>query len=97
MRILVTGNAGSGKSTLAGLIAARLKLPLYGMDQIVWRQGWQKATKQEEQAWVTAKLPRNYNYSEAYQHYLALPQEGQAEHPSRSGTAKQNLHSHPLK
>ncbi|MBL6750876.1 MAG: hypothetical protein ISP90_10160 [Nevskia sp.] len=46
-RILVTGNAGSGKSTLAGEIGRILALPVYGLDQIVWRPGWRSAPAQE--------------------------------------------------
>ena len=41
-RIHVTGNAGAGKTTLASRIAAELDLPLFGLDKIVWRPGWEK-------------------------------------------------------
>lgn len=42
-RIFITGNAGSGKSTLAAVLGRRLDLPVYGLDQIVWQQGWRKS------------------------------------------------------
>lgn len=42
-RIFITGNAGSGKSTLAATLGRSLDLPIYGLDQIVWRPGWRKS------------------------------------------------------
>ena len=42
-RILIAGNAGSGKSTLAERLGASLGLPVYGLDEIVWRPGWRKS------------------------------------------------------
>jgi adenylate kinase family enzyme len=46
-KILVTGNAGSGKSTTAKRIADSLALPYHGLDKIVWKRGWQKASPSE--------------------------------------------------
>lgn len=42
LRIHITGNAGSGKTTLAKKIGAEFKLPVFGLDQIVWQPGWIK-------------------------------------------------------
>lgn len=41
-KVLVTGNAGSGKSTTAKRIANMLDIRCYGLDNIVWKEGWQK-------------------------------------------------------
>lgn len=41
-RIHITGNAGSGKTTLANQIGSALKLPVFGLDRIVWQPGWKK-------------------------------------------------------
>ncbi len=42
MRIHITGNAGSGKSTFAKNIGDILGLHVYGLDKIVWKEGWGK-------------------------------------------------------
>lgn len=47
-RILVTGNAGSGKTTLSRKLASSMRLPLYGLDAIVWKTGWEKTPDQEK-------------------------------------------------
>lgn len=46
-KILVSGNAGAGKSSLGKLLAKRHQLPLYGLDKIVWKEGWVKTPKEE--------------------------------------------------
>lgn len=46
-KVLVTGNAGSGKSTTATKIASVLDIPCYGLDKIVWKEGWQKTSSLE--------------------------------------------------
>lgn len=46
-RIHVTGNAGAGKSTLAQKLSHELNLPLYNLDAIVWRPGWEKTPPDE--------------------------------------------------
>ncbi len=46
-RVLVTGNAGSGKSTTAKRIAGTIGVPCYGLDKIVWKEGWEKASPLE--------------------------------------------------
>lgn len=58
MRIHITGNAGSGKTTLAKQISNRLGIPAFGLDAIVWQQGWHKTPTAErllaEQKLVTS-------------------------------------------
>jgi adenylate kinase family enzyme len=46
-RVLVTGNAGAGKTTFAQQLAAQSGLPYFGLDTVVWRPGWQKASPGE--------------------------------------------------
>jgi len=46
-RVLVTGNAGAGKTTFARQLAAQSGLPYFGLDTVVWRPGWQKASPSE--------------------------------------------------
>lgn len=48
MKILVTGNAGSGKSTLGKKLSEHYNIPLYGLDKIVWQEGWIKTPKNEK-------------------------------------------------
>jgi adenylate kinase family enzyme len=47
MRIHITGNAGSGKSTFAINIGDILGLHVYGLDKIVWKEGWGKTPLHE--------------------------------------------------
>lgn len=46
-RIAVIGNAGGGKSTLSRKLSDLLKLPLYPIDQLQWRPGWQRAPERD--------------------------------------------------
>ncbi|WP_309601792.1 AAA family ATPase [Sphingomonas sp.] len=46
-RVLVIGPCGSGKSTLATMLARRLGLPLFHIDQLNWKSGWVESTKDE--------------------------------------------------
>jgi len=39
-RILVIGSGGSGKTTFARRLADRTKLPLFHLDALFWRPGW---------------------------------------------------------
>ncbi|MCE9519790.1 MAG: flagellar protein FlaR [Verrucomicrobia bacterium] len=39
-RLAVIGNAGAGKSTLCGKLGSLLRLPVYSLDSIMWREGW---------------------------------------------------------
>jgi len=50
IRINVTGNAGAGKTTLARQIGEALGVPMFSLDSIVWRPGWQKTPPEERQA-----------------------------------------------
>lgn len=46
-RITIIGNSGAGKSTLAIKIATALKLPIYHMDKILWKSGWERTPEEE--------------------------------------------------
>ena len=59
-RVLITGNAGSGKSTLATIVSEKLELPLFGLDQVVWKPGWKTASLEER--------------NEAFERIVAQPQ-----------------------
>ena len=47
MRIHITGNAGSGKSTFAKNIGDILGIHVYGLDKVVWKEGWIKTPRHE--------------------------------------------------
>jgi len=42
-RVAIIGNAGGGKSTLARRLGARRAMPVYQVDLLQWRPGWQRA------------------------------------------------------
>jgi adenylate kinase family enzyme len=46
-RVMVIGGPGSGKSTLAKRLHAITGLPLYHLDRLFWRPGWQPSPKDE--------------------------------------------------
>jgi len=46
-RILIIGGNGSGKTTLARTLSEKLSLPLYHLDRMYWRDGWQHVTREE--------------------------------------------------
>jgi adenylate kinase family enzyme len=46
-RVLIIGPCGAGKSTLASLLGARLRLPVFHMDQLNWKPGWVEGGKDE--------------------------------------------------
>jgi adenylate kinase family enzyme len=46
-RVMVIGGPGSGKSTLARRLHAVTGLPLFHLDQLYWRPGWQQTPKDE--------------------------------------------------
>lgn len=48
MKILVSGNAGAGKSSLGRRLAKKHQIPLYGLDRIVWQEGWKKTPQEEK-------------------------------------------------
>ncbi len=47
MRIHITGNAGSGKSTFAKDIGDILGINVYGLDKVVWKEGWVQTPQDE--------------------------------------------------
>ncbi|MFC4356266.1 DNA topology modulation protein [Chryseomicrobium palamuruense] len=49
-KIIIIGSSGSGKSTLARELANILKLPLFHLDQLNWRPGWEEVPKEEQRA-----------------------------------------------
>lgn len=57
-KILVSGNAGAGKSSLGRRIAKKYQLPLYGLDKIVWKEGWVKTPKEERDILVREILSK---------------------------------------
>lgn len=46
-KIMIIGSPGSGKSTLATILASKLSLPVYHLDQYYWKPGWQEISKEE--------------------------------------------------
>lgn len=40
-RIVVVGISASGKTSFASLLAKRMNLPLFHMDSIMWKPGWE--------------------------------------------------------
>jgi hypothetical protein len=44
---VVTSASGSGGTTLARRIATRLRLPLYELDALFWKPGWEESTAEE--------------------------------------------------
>jgi len=47
MKIHITGNAGTGKTTLAKKLGNVLETPVFSLDSIVWKQGWQQTDGNE--------------------------------------------------
>lgn len=55
-RISIVGAAGAGKSTLGEDLAARLGCPLFELDHLYWRPGWQGTPRAEFREKVAAAL-----------------------------------------
>lgn len=73
-RINVVGTSGCGKTTFAREFASLLQLPLYEMDQLFWKPGWQQPSDDEflsKVREVTSKprwvLDGNYNANDTRQ------------------------------
>ena len=46
-RILIIGSGGAGKSTFARELRAILDLPVIHLDQVYWKAGWEKPSREE--------------------------------------------------
>lgn len=49
-KIVVIGNSASGKSTLSVKIKEQLDLPIYHLDKILWKAGWERTPEDEFRA-----------------------------------------------
>ena len=47
MKIVVIGNSASGKSTLSIKISEVLNTPVYHLDKILWKPGWERTSEDE--------------------------------------------------
>ena len=47
LRINITGNAGAGKTTLSRKLGEALDVPVFSLDSIVWKPGWEKTPPEE--------------------------------------------------
>jgi adenylate kinase family enzyme len=60
-RIAVIGNGGGGKSTLCRALGTRLGLPVYEVDTVQWRPGWERAPLDE-----TARILDGWSADDAW-------------------------------
>lgn len=44
-RVMVIGPCGAGKSTVSRMLSQTLKLPLYHLDMLHWKEGWIEETQ----------------------------------------------------
>jgi adenylate kinase family enzyme len=49
-KVVIIGSGGSGKSTLAVRLGQALDLPVYHLDRLFWRPGWQETPRDEWRA-----------------------------------------------
>ncbi|MFZ3577375.1 DNA topology modulation protein [Virgibacillus sp. DJP39] len=69
-KIVILGGSGAGKSTLAKNLGSLLAIPVYHLDSIFWKPGWQSIEKSQlveeqqtilqEQSWI---IDGNYGAS----------------------------------
>ncbi|UFU00316.1 DNA topology modulation protein [Radiobacillus kanasensis] len=52
-KIMIIGSGGAGKSTLAKQLGNLLHIPVYHLDSLFWKPGWQVAERQE---WIEKQL-----------------------------------------
>ena len=57
-RAMIIGNAGGGKSTIASVVAARHGLPVFSIDDLMWRPGWRRTPETAFQAGHEALLKK---------------------------------------
>jgi adenylate kinase family enzyme len=57
-RILIIGSGGAGKSTFARQLGEILALPVIHLDQLYWKAGWEKPTKEAWAATVDELVAR---------------------------------------
>ncbi|MCV6586017.1 MAG: AAA family ATPase [Marinibacterium sp.] len=53
-RVMIVGGPGSGKSTLARALGARTGLPVFHMDHLHWKPGWQPRSMDEKRPMALA-------------------------------------------
>ena len=58
-RILVIGSGGAGKSTFANELGAIIDLPVIHLDQVYWKPGWEKPSKEEWSKTVDALIAQH--------------------------------------
>ena len=46
-KIAIIGNSGAGKSTLAVLLGEELQIPVFHLDKILWKPGWERTPEDE--------------------------------------------------
>ncbi|QDP39592.1 DNA topology modulation protein [Radiobacillus deserti] len=52
-KIMIIGSGGAGKSTLAKQLGSLLHIPVYHLDSLFWKPGWEAANREE---WVQKQL-----------------------------------------
>ena len=77
-KVTIIGNGGAGKSTLAIVLGKAKRLPVYHLDQFVWKPNWQAVTEEEfgnihkklisEKKWVVEGLGYNSTVEDRFQH-----------------------------
>ena len=83
MKIHITGNAGAGKTTLAKELGAKMDLPVFHLDQVVWKPYWEKTDSEtrkrlEEELlcnpnWIIEGVSSNISYQADLVIFLDVP------------------------